>query len=103
MLVLNFCSVFVTFAILACVSAQVTISLNGQWIVSNENKGTFHLLFKCTLSSAENICKQFGPRSGPTECRSRSGSKLVDTMRVFLEEYFEKVNFEKSQQTTTKA
>ena len=36
------------------------------------------------LSSADNICKQFGSRSGPTDCRSYSGSKLFDTLIVFL-------------------
>ena len=46
------------------------------------------------LSSADNLCKQFGPRSGLTE--------LFDSLIVSLKEFFEKVNFEKSQQTTTK-
>ena len=32
----------------------------------------------------------------------RTGSKQFDTLIVFLKELFEKVNFEKSQQTTTK-
>ena len=37
--------------------------------------------FKCNdLSSVDNICKQFGPRSGPIECRFLSGSKLFDTL-----------------------
>ena len=26
-----------------------------------------------------NLCKKFGPRSGPTICQARSGSKLIDT------------------------
>ena len=52
------------------------------------------------LSSADNHCKQFGPRSGPTECWSWSGSRLLDTLMVFLKEFFEKVNFDKNQQTT---
>ena len=39
----------------------------------------------CRLSSANNLCKQFRPRSGPTEC---SGSKQFD--RVVLKEFFEK-------------
>ena len=59
-----------------------------------------HLLL---LSSADNICKQFGPTSGRTERQSSSGYKLFDTLTVFLKDFFEKVNFEKSQQTTTKA
>ena len=41
------------------------------------------------------LCKQFGPRSGPTELRSWSGSKPFDTLIEFLKEFFEKVNFEK--------
>ena len=31
------------------------------------------------LSAANNVCKQFGPRSGTTKCRAFSGSKLFDT------------------------
>ena len=49
-----------------------------------------------TLSSAGNLCKQFGPRSGPTECRACSGSKLFDTDSV-LKDFFEKINFEKNE------
>ena len=41
------------------------------------------------------ICKQFVPRSGPTECQAKSGSKLFETRIVFLKEFFEKVKFEK--------
>ena len=48
-----------------------------------------------TLSSADNLYKQFGSRSGSTELRSRSGSNPSDTLIVFLKECFEKVNFEK--------
>ena len=54
------------------------------------------------LLSAVNLCKQFRLILGPTECRSRSGSKLFDTLIVLLKEFLEKVNFEKWQQTTTK-
>ena len=53
-----------------------------------------------TLSSADNLCKQFVPRSGPTKCRAWSGSKLFDTLMVFRKEILEKVNFEKNEQTT---
>ena len=42
------------------------------------------------LWSADNFCKQFGPRSGPTECRALSVSNLFDTLMVFLKEFFEK-------------
>ena len=51
---------------------------------------------------ADNLCKQFGFRSGPTKCRAWSGSKLFDTLMVLLKEFFEKVEFEKNQQTTKK-
>ena len=30
------------------------------------------------LPSADNVCKQFGHRSGPTKCRALSRSKLFD-------------------------
>ena len=36
------------------------------------------------LSSADKLCKQFIPRSGPTECRFWSGSTPFDTERIFL-------------------
>ena len=38
-------------------------------------------------------CKQFG---------ARSGSKLFDTLMVLMKDFFEKVEFEKNQQTTKK-
>ena len=38
------------------------------------------------------VCKHFGPRSGPTERRSWSGSKLFDTLIAMIG----KVNFSKS-------
>ena len=52
--------------------------------------------------SADNLCKQFGPSSGLTKCWARSGSKLFDTQNIFLKEFFEKVDFEKNQQTAKK-
>ena len=48
------------------------------------------------VSSAENLCKQFVPRPGPTKCPACSGSKLFDTRMVFPKEYFEKVDFDKN-------
>ena len=48
------------------------------------------------VSCADNFCKQFGPRSGPTKFRARSGFKLFDTLIIFLREAFEKVDFEKT-------
>ena len=55
------------------------------------------------MSSADNFCKQFGPRSSMTRCWAWSGSKLFDTLMVFLKEFFEKVHSENSQQTTIKS
>ena len=55
------------------------------------------------VSSADNLCKQFGPRSGPIKRRASSGSNLFDTHMVFLKEFFEKVDFETNQQTAKKA
>ena len=42
------------------------------------------------MSSADNHCKQFGPRSGPTDLNP----KLFDTLMVFLKDFFEEVSFE---------
>ena len=44
------------------------------------------------VSSADNICKQFGLSSDPTRRRAWYGSKLFDTQIVFLKDFF----FEKS-------
>ena len=52
------------------------------------------------VSSADNPCKQFGPRSDLTFCQPCSGSKLFGTLMAFLKKKFEKVKFEKNQQTT---
>ena len=54
------------------------------------------------LVSANKLCKQFGPRQGLTTSQACSGSKLFDTQMVFLEEFFEKVNFEQENQQMTK-
>ena len=51
--------------------------------------------------SADNIGKQFGPRSGTTNCRARSGYKLFDILMVFLKE--QNVNFEKKTADDKKA
>ena len=63
----------------------------------------YELLTLCLLvSPADNLCKQFGPRSGPTKCQAWSGYKLFDTLMVLLKEFFENVDFEKNQQTEKK-
>ena len=48
------------------------------------------------VSSADNVGKQFGLRSGPTIRQARAGSKLFDILMVFLKDFFQKVNFEKN-------
>ena len=47
------------------------------------------------VPGADNICKQFGPRSGPTQRRSRSGSKPFDTLIVFLKDFFKRLILKK--------
>ena len=54
------------------------------------------------MSSADNLGKQFGPRSGQKILRAWSGSKLFDILMAFLKEFFRKVNFVNNQQTTKK-
>ena len=48
-----------------------------------------------TLSTTDNLCKQFGPRSGQTDFRAWSRSKRFDNVMVFLKFFLEKVDFEK--------
>ena len=50
---------------------------------SQEVVSTSWFIFKgwCLLS-ADNLCKQFGPRSDPTKCQAWSGSKLFNTQVV---------------------
>ena len=55
------------------------------------------------VTSADNLGKQFGPRSGPTNRRAWSGSKLFDILMVFLKEFFQKNNFEKKSADDKKA
>ena len=52
----------------------------------------------CVLS-VDNLCKQFGPRSGLTRCQAWSGSNLFDSQILFLKEFLENINFEKNQQS----
>ena len=38
--------------------------------------------YQQVVLSADNLCKQFGLRSGQTKCRAWSGSKLFDILMV---------------------
>ena len=60
------------------------------------------LTLRLLVSSADNFCKQFRSRSGLTKCQAWSGSKLFDTLIKYLKEFFQKIDFEKNQQTTKK-
>ena len=71
-------------------------------VISRRHKlplATFSLL----VSSADNLCKQFGPRPGLTKSRAWSGDNLFDTWMIFLKEFFEKVDFEKKKKQTSKS
>ena len=59
------------------------------------NSLSISLTIYLLVMSTNNLCKQFGPRSGPTKCRAWSGSKLFDTLTAFLKEFLQKVDFEK--------
>ena len=53
------------------------------------------------MSSADNLSKHFGPRSGLMNRQALSGFKLFDMPMVFLSDFFlQKIKFEKNQQTT---
>ena len=39
------------------------------------------------VSSAGNFCKQFYPRSGLAKCQAWSGTKLIDTLKVFTKSF----------------
>ena len=43
------------------------------------------------LLLTDNLCKQFGPRAGPTKCRAWSGSKLFDTWIVLEKSRIQRV------------
>ena len=49
--------------------------------------------------SDDNLYKQSGLRSGQTKCRAWSGSKLFDTLMIFLKDFSKNVSLKKSQTT----
>ena len=71
-------------------------------VLSRYLRAEYCLTLCLLVLSADNLCKQLGPRSGLTKHHTWSGSKLFDTLMVFPKEFFEKVDFEKNRQTTKK-
>ena len=55
-----------------------------------ENTVSVTLTHCLLVSSADNLCKQFGPRSSPTKHGAWSGSKLFDALmeRNFRKSWF---------------
>ena len=95
----SFNSVFCVYICISWFSNQIFAILKWMpWAMSLIK----HITSTYLTSSADYLCKQFRPRSGPTKCRAWSGFKLFDTLMVFLKEFFWKVDFEKNQQTTKK-
>ena len=59
-------------------------------IIPHELLRTKALTLYLLMLSADNLCKQFGLRSGPTKCWAWSGSKMFDThtLMVLLKDFF---------------
>ena len=59
------------------------------------------------MLSADYICKQFGPRPGPTKWKMLYVGPDLDpsclTLIVFLKQFFKKSDFEKKNQQTTES
>ena len=81
--------------LLAGDSHKIASLILSKWVCLHE----CHIINSSLLSSAHNLCKQFGPRSGLTE------SKQIDTLIMFLSEAISWKNLilKKSLQATTKA
>ena len=60
------------------------------YLVNQRWRHTTCLQHPCYDVGCYLCCKQFGPRSGSTKCRSWSKSKPFNTLIVFLKEFFEK-------------
>ena len=77
--------------------SKFTFTKYGLWRLIGLN---FTLTLYLLVLSADNLCKQIGTRSGLTEFWACCGSKLFDTLMVFLKDFFLKGGFLKNQQTT---
>ena len=62
----------------------------------------YFLTFCILVSSADNLLKQFRPRSAPTYRPTWSGSNLLDTLMVVLKEFFKKFILKKKSATPKK-
>ena len=70
-----------------------TVQFNTRFVWSFSRTRFFNFLR--LLSIADNLCKQFGPRSGPIEHLSWSESKQFGTGSVPERFFLKRVNFEK--------
>ena len=80
-----------------------TYMLPKMFFISEIVRWEFTPLTLCILvSSADNLCKQVGARSGPTQCRGWSGSKLFDTWWYSRKNFSKTLILNKEQQMTKK-
>ena len=63
-------------------SKKFTIYNNGSLIIRFVLMVPKSLTLCLLVTSGDSLCKQFGPRSGPTKCRASSGSKLFDVIGI---------------------
>ena len=65
-------------------SSKTPYSTNWFKCIHGLSKQVVYFTLCLVVSSADYLCKQFGPRSGTTKRRARTGSKPLDTLVVFL-------------------
>ena len=76
------------------------IANKSDWVIMED---ILCLLVRTKKSYAENNSNPLNPNLAEQYFRSDLKSNLFDTLSVFLKEFYEKVHFEKCQQTTKKA
>ena len=57
------------------------------------------ILCLLALSSADNLGKQFRPKSDPIKCWASFRYKLFDMLKAFLKDFIESYNFEEEKHT----
>ena len=68
-------------------------------VADEDSNPNLNFTLPSSVDCSQTFSKQIGPKS---KWRAWSESNLFDTQMVFLKEFFEKVDFEKNQQTTKK-